>query len=348
MTALNLKRIISAILCCLTLLPFTGCDDVETVVYTDFTYDYEPYDPIPINHTFGTQKNLRSSQIPRITPQLSVETSSKYIVLYDLTEGVILYEKDSDKKCYPASTTKLLACAVIMEYCDADITFTAGKELDMVQPHSSLARITEGCTVDRDALIQALLLPSGNDAAYIAAAQVGKIIARKPDLSAENAVSVFCETMNQLAAQIGAFDTHFCVPDGYHDDDHYTTAEDMLRIAVYARSIQEIRDIAATSHIRTQFIGGGTIDWNNTNSLIITESNYYYPYANGLKTGMTNMAGHCVVATAEYNGRELMAVVLGGQTSVGRWIDAIKLFNSGFEYILGDAFTPYLPDAMKP
>lgn len=346
MSKFNIKKILLIALCCFTFLPFIGCNDIETVVYTEFTYDYDPYDPIPI-HSLGTQNDKKSSQIPRISPQLDIETTSKYIVLYDVDEEVILYEKDSDKKCYPASTTKLLTSAVIMEYCDADITFTAGDELDLVQPHSSLANITKGCSVDRDTLIQALLLPSGNDAAYIASVSAGRIIARKPDLSVESAGAVFCETMNQVAIQIGADNTHFCVPDGYHDDNHYTTAEDMLRIALYARSVQEIRDIAATSYVKAQFIQGGAADWNNSNLLIVPTSNYYYPYASGLKTGMTNMAGHCVVATAQYDGKELVAVILGGSTSVNRWADAINLFNSGFEYLLGDKFTPYLPNAMK-
>lgn len=342
-----LKKILAAAICLAFLIPAVGCDDIRTVVETDFTYDYEPYEPIPSNHSYGMQTESLSSSIPRLSPALDISTSSKYIVLYDIDSEVILYEKDADKKCYPASTTKLLTSAVMMEYCDADMTFTAGSELDMVQPHSSLANITEGCTVDRDTLIQGLLLPSGNDAAYIAAAAVGRVIAHEPDLSDAGSVSVFCETMNQVASQIGAKKTHFCVPDGYHDPNHYTTAEDMLRIALYARSVQEIRDISATAYVRAKFLAGGVADWNNSNSLIVPESSYYYPYATGMKTGMTDMAGHCVIATAEYEGKSLMAVILGGPTSAERWVDAVNLFNEGFKYLFGNKFSPYLPPSMQ-
>ena len=102
--------------------------------------------------------------------------------------------------------------------------------------------LQKGQRLTFEMLLDALLLPSGNDAAYVMAAGVGRLYAGDDSLPAEEAVAVFVGLMNQTAQRIGATDSHFVTPDGYHDDDHYTTAMDMMRIALYASTFDVVRE----------------------------------------------------------------------------------------------------------
>ncbi len=267
-------------------------------------------------------------------PQTFVDqnTASSHIVLYDLTSDKLLYGKNAEERCYPASMTKLLTAMVTIQSVPADTVFTVGDEIRLIDPESSVAYLRIGNRLDLQTLIEALLLPSGNDAAYTAAANVGRILAGNDGLSAREAVSVFCKKMNETAAALGATHSHFANPDGIHSDNHYTTASDMLLIAKAAYSQPLIAAAAAEEKVTRTFLSGETgATWYNTNYLLRSDNRLRYEYATGLKTGHTDQAGYCLTASAEQDGIKLLAVLFGSKTSSGRFEDAIGLFDVCFD-----------------
>ncbi len=261
------------------------------------------------------------------------EINSKYAIVYDVQSDEVLFAKNPEEKCYPASTTKILTAALVLEYAKPDMQFTAGDELDLVNPESSLAHLNNGSVLDLEMMIDALMLPSGNDAAYCAAANIGRVIADNESLSADKAVKYFVAQMNERLKGIGANNTHFENPDGFHDDNHYTTAMDMLKVALYATQFEGVRNSAAKPTRNVTFLSGEQIYWENSNKLIHEYSDCYYMYANGLKTGMTDQAGYCVIATANRFGHDVVVVVMGGPASDKRWNDTLWLLDQAFSVV---------------
>jgi D-alanyl-D-alanine carboxypeptidase (penicillin-binding protein 5/6) len=271
-------------------------------------------------------------QIPNNMP---IETSllSGYAIVYDATSGKVLFAKNAESKAFPASTTKVLTAAVLIDNVPEDFTFTVGTEQSLVPEGSSLAGIQPGNVLSLPQMIDALMLPSGNDAAYTAAVCAGRYIAEDDTLSDTAAAAVFMERMNERLNAIGARDTHFTVPDGFHDENHYTTAADMAKIAAHGMTYPLIMEAAIKEYETVTFLSGEVVSWENSNKLIWDTSDCYYMYANGLKTGMTDESGYCVVATARRFEHDLICVVLGASASDIRWNETISLLDSGFAYI---------------
>jgi D-alanyl-D-alanine carboxypeptidase (penicillin-binding protein 5/6) len=271
-----------------------------------------------------------------------IETSlrSAYVIVYDVTEKQVLFEKSADKKCFPASTTKLLTAAVLIETMPEDTLFTVGDEQELVQSGSSLAMLQRGSVIDLPTMIDALMLPSGNDAAYCAAAAAGRYIADDETLSPKAAVDVFMNRCNEVLHDIGAADTHFTVPDGFHDDEHYTTAADMLRITMHAMEYPLLMESVGKPDTTDVFETGETVYWQNSNMLIHEYSDSYLIYAKGMKTGMTDEAGYCVSALARRFDHDIICITMGASASDIRWNDTLALYDLAFRYIRsGEAIT---------
>ena len=267
-------------------------------------------------------------------PQSFVDnnTASKYIALYDLTADKVLYSKNADERCYPASMTKLLTAAVAVKYAPAETVFTVGEEIRLIDPESSVAYLRIGNRLDMQTMLEALLLPSGNDAAYTIAANVGRIIANDPTLSAGTAIQTFCNKMNETAKELGCKNSHFANPDGIHNANHYTTAADMLLIAKNAYREPLIAAVMAEEKVTRTFLSGETgATWYNTNYLLRSDTRYLFEGANGMKTGHTGEAGYCLAASAQKDGAVLIAVLMGAEQSYGRFEDATGLFTVCFD-----------------
>ncbi len=258
---------------------------------------------------------------------------SEYAIVYDVQADEVLYAKNADQQCFPASTTKILTSAVILDNVPEDFQFTAGDELDFVSAGSSLAFVNKGSILDLTTMIDAIMIPSGNDASYTAAANVGRLIAGNDMLSPDKAVETFVDEMNRTAMYIGAENTHFTAPDGFHDDQHYTTVLDMLKVTLYARQKPLLMDSVKKPNAYAAFVSGEEISWENSNKLLHEYSDCYYMYANGFKTGMTNQAGYCVVATARRFDHDVICLVFGSETSDIRWNDTIALLDAAFVQI---------------
>ncbi len=265
-------------------------------------------------------------------------TASDYIVLYDATNNKTLYSKNAEEQCYPASTTKLITALVTLQYANDSTVFTVGDEIRLIDPESSRAFLRIGNRLNLQMLLEALMLPSGNDAAYVAATHVGRMIAGNEGLSAQAAIAKFCEKMNEVAKSIGAKNTHFVNPDGMHNANHYTTAADMLLICKAAMENPTLAAVMSEEKVTRTFLSGETgATWYNTNYLLRTDTRYLYEGAIGLKTGHTDEAGYCLTAAAERDGVKLIAVLMNADNTSGRFEDATGLFTVCFDNVIQPA-----------
>ena len=300
----------------------------------------EPASDQPATVTTTTYPTLDASDVAEhlyMTPDLDVsepsdpdelviaQVNATSILLYDETHDTILYQSNPDAVAYPASLTKVVTAAVAATYCPADATFAIGTEQELVEFDASTAYLQEDTWYSLPAMLDALLLPSGADAAYCLAVNTARIHENNPNLSDEEALDVFRGYMNDFAANLGCTSTHFVTPDGYHHSDHYTTASDMLKIIRYAYSLDLIRESVSQS----ESVYG---DWRNGNELVrLDKPEHYYAYATGVKTGFTDEARYCLAAAAEKDDVRLFAILLGGDNPDFRFLDAVTLFERGFE-----------------
>jgi D-alanyl-D-alanine carboxypeptidase (penicillin-binding protein 5/6) len=171
-----------------------------------------------------------------------------------------------------------------------------------------------------------MLLPSGNDAAYILAEAAGHVMLNKKDAGTGAAVTRFVEEMNSQARLLGMTGTNFANPDGIHSDSHYTTYADLAIMGTLALEDPVIRKYALVS-TETVTLASGEKSWKNTNALINPQSEYYCPYATGLKTGQTPRAGSCLLSSFEYHGHTLLIGVFGCPEADDRFPDTLQLFN---------------------
>ena len=274
--------------------------------------------------TTTTRRPLR--QLP--ADYIDLHTEAKRILLYDVSEPAVLYSKNADDICAPASLTKLMTAIVALENADVDTVLTAGNELHLLDPQSSRADIYIGHKLTLYQALQGLLMESGNDAAYIIAAQVGQMM--DPTLSGQDAIDFFCQKMTEKAAELGCTNTTFLNPDGIDQKGHQTTANDLLKIALYAMDQPLIAEIAATEKASVTFESGQTRQWENRNLLLDSDGTYAYEGAVGLKTGTTDGAGKCLISVATRNGRTILCILLGAPTEELRWRESMELLDLGF------------------
>ena len=261
------------------------------------------------------------ADLPPKTEELAAEAA----FLLDVATGKVLYEKNADKALCPASTTKILTALLLLEAADLREVVEVGNEIYKIGPDSSVAKLKIGDRLTVAELVYAIILPSGNDAAYTAAVFVGRRISGFEHMDIGLAVEVFVALMNRRAKELGAVNSNFVVPDGYDTPGHVSTARDLAIIALVAGQNDFLCQVAATAEYHWQ-----GIRWGNTNRLLQQDyPNAYYPWATGFKTGYTAKAGHCLVATAKGGGRELIGVILKS-TQGRRWLDIRWLLEYGF------------------
>lgn len=260
----------------------------------------------------------------------SYESLAGICTVYDTESGVYLYTKqENDTRVYPASTTKLFTAWVALQYLDPEQMILVGDELDRVAPDASIAFLQKGYTLSVASLIEGMLLPSGNDAAYVVACHTGRTIAQNNQLDVNTAIATFMEEVNRQAALQGLHGTHFVSPDGYHDPNHYTTVEDLIKIATLALGNSIIAGYAQTAKEEVQFSDGSNVVWENTNLLLHPESPYYLKDAVGLKTGYTKAAGYVLLSAVRNPHTDSLVILFVGQcpTPESRFAETISLYN---------------------
>jgi D-alanyl-D-alanine carboxypeptidase (penicillin-binding protein 5/6) len=239
-------------------------------------------------------------------------------IVMDAKTGRVLFEKDADRRMYPASTTKIITALLALEYGHLDETVTVPKQITKLPKDSSVVPLKAGEKLSLEELLYGLMLPSGNDAAVTIAAHVS------------GSVDAFVTRMNERAAELGCRDTHFKNPHGYMQEEHYTTARDLALIAREAMKLETFREIASTESYTLPAVSKGKKrKLVSTDEMILETSSSYYPYEIGVKTGSHSKAGHCFVGAAEKDGVTLITVTLKS-TEKGMWTDTRRLSEYGF------------------
>ena len=239
----------------------------------------------------------------------------KSALLLDGASGQVLYEQNADEKCYPASVTKIMTMVLIMEAVNAgtisldDMVTVSQEAADM---GGSQVYLYPGEQRSVDEMMVAIAVGSGNDAAYAMAEFVGGTYGN------------FIQMMNDKAAELGMTGTHFVNPHGLHDEDHYTTASDLGKLAFYAAGLPGLLDYTSIYEYEFRPEPNLLTLWN-TNRLL-----KWYDGTVGMKTGYTEEAGRNLVAVAERDGLRLISVVLGCGERQGHFRESMDLLNYGF------------------
>lgn len=272
---------------------------------------------------------LISEQLPEVheSRRISVDIDATNAYLWEVSSNTVLYEKESEARIAPASTAKILTALTVLEYCEENDLVTVGNEVQLIAADASRAWLYPGNELTVRQLLDALLLPSGNDAAYALAVFTGRRISRDDTVSIEDALAAFMKAMNEKAAEIGAVHSCFAVPDGYDTDGQYTTAQDLALLAGAFLKSDILREIAGSFRLSDVWLSGQEVTYYNTNELINPESPYYYECAAGLKTGKSETAGCCLISCADIDDKLYVCVVMGS-TEEGRWQDSIKLYDA--------------------
>lgn len=259
---------------------------------------------------------------------------AKAAIVVDINSKNVLYGKNINEKMYPASTTKLMTALTVLQTMNLNDAVTIGDEINMIAADSSKAGFAKGQVVTVEELLNGLLISSGNDAAYVLAKATGETIFKDnienegKTFTASQCVGRFVLEMNKNVRDMKLENTHFTSPDGYDDNNQYTTASDLSKIAIEAYSNKTIADICKKS---SQYSETLNKTWTSTNELLNKKSSYYYDCCKGLKTGSTGAAGKCLVSVGKKGDRECISVVLNAQTDAQRWTDTTKLLQFGLK-----------------
>jgi len=233
-------------------------------------------------------------------------------LLFNLQSGQVLWQRHPLERVRIASLTKMMTALLTVEHSTPrERVLISRRAADM--PGSKVGVLPVGHHVRLETLLYGLLLPSGNDAAVALAEHVS------------HRVSTFVRLMNTQAAALGMGCTRYSSPSGYYDHGNFSCAADLAMLA--REDIHQPR-IARVTHTLSAALPfptkGGKLFLYNNNPLLI----YHYPGTTGLKTGFTEAAGRCLVATAERDGVRLGVVILHS-SEPGR--QARALLNRGFE-----------------
>jgi D-alanyl-D-alanine carboxypeptidase (penicillin-binding protein 5/6) len=252
---------------------------------------------------------------PGIAEPFAVEATSgppvirgESCIVMDARTGEILHEKNADQLRPVASTQKLLTALIVAETGRLDETVTVKPSDTWAEP--SKLYLKAGEQYQRYKLLQILLVKSMND--------VARCLAR------DNAGSVedFAAKMNAKARILGMANSNFVNPNGLPAAGQYSTARDMAKVAMAAYRSPIIRNIVRLRNVTWNYNDGRSRSFENTNRVLLN-----YALCNGMKTGYTEAAGHCLISSASQGGRDVIVVVLGDNKQV--WNDSYRLLNWG-------------------
>jgi len=236
---------------------------------------------------------LATGMLPAAEPPVITARSA---VLFDANTGRVILKKNENEQRPVASTQKLLTALIVANSGKLSDMVTIKETDTNVEP--TKLYLQPGQQYSREQLLHALLIKSAND--------VARALAR------DNAGSVqdFAGRMNETMRILGGYSSNFVNPNGLPADGQYSCARDMARVAraVYRNPI--LREIIKTRYFTFRFNSGKTTTLKNTNRVL-----RYYSFCNGMKTGYTEKAGHCLISSGSYNGKDVIAVVLGDSKS---------------------------------
>ena len=243
-----------------------------------------------------------------------VDIKAETAILIDAATGDVLFELDSEKKWYPASMTKLMTLVVVLDLVEKGQLSLDEKVITSENAASyggAQLYLEVGEEFTLDDMLKAIILGSANDASVAVAEHVA------------GSEEAFVDIMNKMAKEIGCKNTHFVNTHGLHHEDHYTTAKDMALIGQY--SLRYPKTLEYTSMQYYEFREDPPTARYSLNKLL-----WWYPGADGFKTGTTSVAKRNLVATASRDGLRLISVVMGVDEVNGHFRESMKLLNYGF------------------
>lgn len=247
--------------------------------------------------------------------------SARSAILMEAETGTILYAKNIHQREYPASITKILTCLIASEQCSPDemVTFSHDAVFDTPRDSNHIA-MDVGQRLTMEQCLNAILIRSANEVSYAVAEH----------LSGTSDWSVFAETMNRRAGELGALNTNFVNPNGLPDENHYSTAYDLAMIGRAFFNNEMLCQITLTRRLdipASDTIPERKLELNNMQ--IIPGGTYAYEYLVGCKTGYTEASRYCLASCAERDGMKLICVVMRDENPY-QYEDTISLFNYGF------------------
>ncbi|MEF2838259.1 MAG: D-alanyl-D-alanine carboxypeptidase family protein [Oscillospiraceae bacterium] len=269
--------------------------------------------------------------VPFSVSAAGLQVAGKSSVLMDVETGTVLQEHNAHEPLAPASVTKIMTMLLIMEAVDSGkiaMTDTVTASETAAAKGGSQIYLKAGETMAVSDMLKSIAVSSANDCACAMAEHLA------------GSEEAFVEQMNKRAAELGMENTHFVNCTGLDDDpkaaEHRTSAYD---IALMSRELMKNHpDIKQFTTIWMDTVRNGTFGLSNTNKLV-----RFYQGATGLKTGFTSGAGYCLSATAQRDGMELIAVVMGADTSANRNTACKQLLDYGFANYA--VIQPELPEA---
>jgi D-alanyl-D-alanine carboxypeptidase (penicillin-binding protein 5/6) len=269
----------------------------------------------PAGHTDGgrlTQPTastpVRVGTIPRQAPPPIYGQSA---IVIDAHSGRVLYAKNADSVRPVASTQKIITALAVVGAGNVNKPVVIERSDTLCEP--TKLYLSPGENYTRSYLMQALMVKSANDVARALARDVG------------GSQEGFANIMNRKAASLGMRNSKFVNPNGLPAEGQYSTARDIAIAARAAYNVPLIRSWTRIKSYNFQYSNGRTKRLENTNRLLKS-----VPYCDGMKTGTTNAAGRCLVATGSLNGRSTIVVVLKSN-SANIWKDSEKLLRWSLE-----------------
>ncbi|MDE6658703.1 MAG: D-alanyl-D-alanine carboxypeptidase [Eubacterium sp.] len=259
-------------------------------------------------------------------PDVKLYSKSYLLVNLDDSSYPVVAEKNANKRMYPASLTKIVTAMVTLNKVqDIGLTTSMSQEASdvLVGSGAQVAGIKVGDTLSIEQLLYLTMVHSACDATEMLAEYVA------------GSREKFVAMMNEYAASLGCENTNFTNPDGLHDENQYTTANDLMKISLDALKNDTFVKISSTK----QYEYNGMMYYHTNLMLQPGYLSYYYPYAEGIKTGSTTEAGYCVITKASKDGYNYLAIVLGAPVldynkdsydEKCSFIDAASLFKWAF------------------
>ncbi|MCD8051777.1 MAG: D-alanyl-D-alanine carboxypeptidase [Clostridiales bacterium] len=285
-----------------------------------------------------TAPALAAEYTPATSSELvsEMEVNCGSCLLVEMNTDAVLYGQDNSEQIYPASVTKILTALVVLQHVKAgdlelDTTVTASSTFKQgLTSQAALGNIATGEQLTVRSLLYMLLLSSHCDAANVLAEAVS------------GSIEDFAEEMNETAAALGCIGSNFVNPSGLHNKNHYTTCDDLYRIAKAAYQYETYRTIIGTTSYTVPATNVSSArKLYNTNALISDHSysTYLYDYCVGGKTGSTYLAGYCLLSYAEKDGETLCCVMMGcnwlinldGSRDRLQFSESVRLYEWGFE-----------------
>lgn len=308
----NWKSLVAGclLLCLLILVPGAGCLAEEAGEPQE-----ETEEPIPDSYYYP----IESNQIKNWPQGPMIESAAAAV--FDMDSSTFLYSKNAESTQYPASITKILTTLILVENCDLDDEITFSEIVYDLEEGSSHLGIKPGETITLRDAAYGIMLASANDISNGVAEYIG------------GSLSGFADLMNQKAAELGCVNTHFSNPHGLYSDDHYTCAADMARIAQAAYENPTFREIvtARTYTIPKTNITDEERYLLNHHKMMQNDSDYYWQYCMGGKTGFTSQCLNTLVTYAEKDGRSLVSVVLRVNGAGKAYDESRQILAYGFD-----------------